>query len=432
MNNIPTTPQQVSRMRLSILTLIIALPGLLSAACGKSAEAPPTDTLSITVAPLTLDGVSEVTYGIRVLSLTETVWERTGLTSTQFGDGESALTYVGPCDASNNPHTIELTIEEIQANGAALVDPDDFNNPAPAGQPLRQVDVTCLENADVLVAFNVTVLRNARQGFFDIAVNFDNIFCSAKLDCRDELLFKPGTGDREATAIVALACTTGENTPTFMHASDLTLSCNDGGTTTLTYPLATGSGPGQHGPVQDVGGGAGVYEWATYQGLEGLTSNGEPLEKCYWNRAVGLDLDALQAQGMTSCTLSGIATASQSADIAAAFGGPGTSYPIIRWSVDVLSDGALCDNNPLNGPDSGVVTEYVTTETDPTTLPPLTQALECGAVGGRTVACGADATVREVGNSLTVTTSGGSLNTELPTGMVLADDCCVDGCCFEL
>ena len=37
-------------------------------------------------------------------------------------------------------------------------------------------------------------------------------------------------------------------------------------------------------------------EWAAYLGDEQLMSNGEPLEKCYWNRAIGLDRAALRGR----------------------------------------------------------------------------------------------------------------------------------------
>ncbi|MFT7579752.1 MAG: hypothetical protein ACI9MR_001418 [Myxococcota bacterium] len=423
-----TRRQDVPMNTKSLLTLI-AIAGVVSG-CSQAEEGALAEGLRITVAPLTLDNVEEVSYGIKVRSATETVWERTGLTSTQYGDGQSAVTYIGPCDASNNPHTIELTIEEIRADGQALVDPGDFINPAPAGQPLRQVDVTCVENGDVLVAFDITVIRNAQQGFFDVAVNFDDIFCSAKVDCRDAFLHDPTTDDRGASAIVGFACTAGENSPTYLHTSDLTLSCT-GAAGTVTYPLANGGGLGQHGPVTAAGVGVpGVFDWATYQGNESLTSNGEPLQKCFWNRAVGLDLTSFQAGGVTSCTLSGIATASETPEISDVLGGTSSSYPIIRFSVDVLSEGTtLCENQPLNGDGSGVTTEYVTSDTDPTTLQPFTGTLSCG---DKVVVCDPNNQVQQVGDSITVTSGGASITMPLPDGMDLDDSCCVDGCCGQL
>ncbi len=57
----------------------------------------------------------------------------------------------------------------------------DFENPcAEAGDCV--LSFPCVENEDVFVEFNITVMRDAEQGFFDIAVNFEDIFCSAKFD----------------------------------------------------------------------------------------------------------------------------------------------------------------------------------------------------------------------------------------------------------
>jgi len=425
-------------MRLIAIATAASLLG--AAACGSADHpaGPPADALRVDVAPLTLPGVEEVTYGITVRSADEVVWAETGLTSTRFGDGRSALSYVGPCDASANPHAVELTVENIRAGGVDLVDPDDFSNPAPPGSPLVREGITCVENADVLVAFDLTVLRSAGQGFVDVAVAFDDIFCSAKLDCRERFLHHPETGEREATVIVALACTTGEGTTTYMHASDLTLTCQvqmEAGA--ATYVLENDGTVGQHGPVRAYpsglfGNAPGIYQWATYQGREELTSNGEPLEKCFWNRAIGLDLAALSLLGVESCTLSGVATATQTADGLAALGQPGSSYPIVRWDVEVLGpDGSLCDNHPLNGTPVGVTTEYVTAESA-VDLSGAT-SLACGGALAPSVACGAGAAqvVQDADGLITVTTAAGAQQIALE-GVELSDTCCVDPCCAEL
>jgi len=274
-------------------------------------------------------------------------------------------------------------------------------------------------------------LRRANQGFFDVAVNFDDIFCSAKVDCPSRLLHNPNTDLREATAVVALACTSGEGSPTYLHASDLTLTCT--GETNLEYALANTTAVGQHGPVATDSGNAGVYQWATYQGREFVDAEGSSIEKCYWNRAVGLDLAALATLGADTCTISGIATATQSPDVTSAIGGPGTSYPIIRWSADVLTGGAtLCQNNPLDGAGSGVTTDYVTASTDPMTLPRFSRTYTCGAAApSPTIACGQSANVSQLGANVTIQSAGGSLTFAMPDGLELGTSCCVDGCCAE-
>ena len=74
----------------------------------------------------------------------------------------------------------------------------------------------CTPNADTPVDFDVTVMRQANQGFFDVAVSFDAIFCAAKLDCCD-VAGDPG-GDPDACD---------------RPAEDIELSLADGGDATV-------------------------------------------------------------------------------------------------------------------------------------------------------------------------------------------------------
>jgi hypothetical protein len=306
---------------------------------------------------------------------------------------------------------------------------------------VRLTGIACVENADVPVVFNLTVMRNARQGFFDIAVEFDDIFCSAKLDCRPAFLHD-GDGDRAATAIVAFACTAGENEDTFMYSADLVLSCDDDNDATppVVWTMsATNLSEGQHGAVLGVPGNVpGVFQWATYVGEEGLTSNGQPIDKCFWNRAVGLDVVAFQQAGYTRCTLSTVALASDTPLSGTSVPGENGAYPYLTYSVDVwTAAGGLCGENPLNGPGSGVVTAYATAATDRSVLPPLRGRLACG--DSSVVACpvpeiwaGQNIDVTAVGQDVTVTHGSRSTSFALPAGYALAGSCCADGCCSSL
>ncbi len=398
---------------------------------------PSTTNFEITTAALQLDEVEEVTYGIKVLSATDTVWEQTGITSTQYGDGKSAITYIGTCDASANPHTVELTIENVRAGGRDLEDPIDWINPAPDGRPIRKINITCVENADVLVAFDLTVMRSAQQGFFDIGVEFDDIFCSAKLDCDDDLLHN-AAGDRDATAIVTFACSAGENETTFVYTSDVLLTCDDDNATTppvvFTMPAA-GATAGQQGAiVGQPGGVTGVFQWANYQGQEELTSDDEPIEKCFWNRAVGIDRAALQTAGFKRCRMTAIGTASDLPLTGNDVPNDG-AYPVVSYDVEVWSvANGLCTNNPLNGDGSGVITSYVTPDTDLGELLPLTGMLACG--DGVSVECPAPyggatpLAVNEVAGVVTIAYgSHPAAKVTLPDGYTLGTSCCADVCC---
>ncbi len=468
-----------------------ALGGAL-AGCGK-AEAPSGPGFEIAVAPLTLTSVTNACYRVTVTNgpnrTGDIVWQRDNVCADDYGDGRGAITYIGTCDAdvaAQNSVTLEL-MELVEGSPTQTPIADaDYQNPCgqiadwstPGGRdtlltgedpygPCTQ-NKTCVENADVRVDFDLTVMRRAMQGFFDVAVEFDDIFCSAKLDCQDELLHD-ADGHRSATAVVAFACTAGENEETFLYTSDLVLSCDDDGDPMTPAPYnyvmgASGEVPGQHGPVQArVGTGPlgahqepnngskadGVFQWATYQGDEQLTSNGQDLEKCYWNRAVGLDTAAFEALGVTSCTLSAIGTATDTLDGIATLGSAGFTYPIVRWSVVVYTaanattgtPATLCGPNPLNGDGSGVTTEYVSASTDPQTLMPITGMMACGAdvllcAAGPIIGDGRDRVVAsQEGETITVETGGQTATIPLTgalAGYKLGATCHGDGCCVAM
>ena len=437
--------------------------------CGKS-DAPTGPSLALQIAPLTLEGIDYACYDIRVAgqagpvvslgdpTVSYIAGDSDTICSWQYGNGDGGdIAYVAPCDADDGDddspaqatNTVTVWIDGLYRDLDGDHDPDEdtdigqWQNPCPNGCDL---DFLCRENQDTPVVFDFTVMRDADQGFIDLAVEFDDIFCSAKLDCRDQLLHN-AAGDRGATAVVAFACTAGENEQTYMNISSLVLACdNGGGSLPPMAPIiipAAGATPGQHGSV-----GTGVYNWAAYQGDEQLMSDGEPLEKCYWNRAVGLDLAALAGR---NCTLSGVATASELPLTAAMLTGPGVTYPIVSWSVPVLSaNGTLCRPNPLNGEvspgvPSGVQTQYVDVNSNPqiiaALLPPASNTFACGApdpllcAGVGPIApnggARADVTVTSIDDdSFTVSTGGQSATVDLPGFSLPANGGCIlDSCC---
>ena len=78
-------------------------------------------------------------------------------------------------------------------------------------------------------------MRDANQGFFDIAVNFEDIFCSSKVDCTTpgegdeeiplQLLFHPETGERHDTIVIGRACTAGPGKETQIHTTPTYITC---------------------------------------------------------------------------------------------------------------------------------------------------------------------------------------------------------------
>jgi len=390
---------------------------------------------ALEVAPLSLEGVGGASYALTVRSAltgaTGAVWSRAGMTSARYGDGVGALSYVGPCDASAgaNPHRIELVLESLSTTEGDLIDPATYLNPAPAGAPIV-VEADCLANADVAVEINLTVMRTAQQGFFDVAVNFDDVFCSAKLDCQGEegpieLLYDPADGARKTTVVLGFACTTGPGQLTWLHFSDVSLSC-DGVAPMVLDPSGA---PGNNGSL---GVGPSFFQTGIYRGIEAF----EGLDKCYWNMALGVNL----GEHARNCHLNAQATASDASFLPSGASPPGTVSPYIAFDLQLTDDaGALsCTNHPLGGADGAVAATYT-----PWAGAPFTHEWSCSPsaiVYSARLGCGGafeggvNATCTPTADGLSVTVAGVRSPTyTLPAGYFVGDGaaCCVNPCCAE-
>lgn len=297
-----------------------------------------TGEVTVSVAPLTLAGVVDACYTLTVRNADgEIVWTQPGVCSSAYGDGQGDVTYVGTCDAERNLNTVELTLEGLfDADGAPL---PGVPNPCADGACVRSFE--CVENADAAVSFDLTVQRDLGAGFVDVSVAFDEMFCSAKVDCVQNLLADPRTGARLPTLVLGLACQAGGVTTT-LHRTPLVLTCGGGVTWTLD-PTATGPGAGP------------VLAQAAYIGTQS-----EPQGTAYWNIALGLAQHALAG----GCTLTTAATASDGplpAGLAPA------NHPVIALelplSVDPFGEW-LCETRPLGAPGSGLTVEYPAVPTE--------------------------------------------------------------------
>ncbi|MBL8788736.1 MAG: hypothetical protein JNJ59_27825 [Deltaproteobacteria bacterium] len=362
--------QGAVQMARSTSTLASRVPlGLLGtialAACGEAQA--PTATgpgFAIQVAPLSLVGIKDACYELTVFGGTDpttapVVWQKSGVCSSQFGDGQGSLAYVGTCDASAGTNTVRLVVEDLcdatpcgpTYPGPNSLDADAWRNPcaAPDGCTLQGA---CSENADTPITFNLTIARSANQGFFDIGVNFTDIFCSAKLDCQKDdgtplvLLHDPATGERGPTVVVAWACTAGPDADTHLYYDNLVISCFDAQNQPIgSWPYDPSLGPGNAGP----GAAPFVYQTGIYRTetqVNGITS---------WNVAFGIHPNELPGR----CVLTASATASDGAlDNQAT---PANAvYPFIAWDVELSAQaGALtCTQHAVDVPGSGVTTEY--------------------------------------------------------------------------
>lgn len=329
-------------------------------ACAKGDAGPtgPEGRIAVNVAALDYPGVTDARYRITVwngASPRQKVWENDTLTSSRYGDGAGSLAYVGACDASANDNTVELAILDLYSGPDQRIPAGDYVNPAPDDDPIS-IAVTCAENTDVAVRLNLTVMRRAEQGFFDIGVEFEDIFCSAKFDClKDgqpiELLHNPATGRRDMTVVLGFACTTGrdgaaEATPTWLHMSNVLVECEDEGGDPVTY-LVSPNGEGQVGPVGNI-----FYEVGVYHGQEDLPG----YDKCYWNMAFGVKLTS----ALKNCRLRADGTASTGSWAPTGTSLEDTVYPYVHWDIDLTgNDGQLaCSAHKLDDDSGHVATAY--------------------------------------------------------------------------
>ncbi len=418
---------------------------LLSAACGGGE--PTGSRFELRVAPLDLAGVFDVEYTLSVWNghtPRQLVWTQSQIRSTRYGNGLGDITYIGTCDADEPASMVELTLDHLftkNASGVLTEIPaDSWQNPS---KPVSlKLYPTCKENQDVLVTFNVVVLRDAEQGFFDIAVNFSDVFCSAKVGCNEELLFN-AEGKRDLTFIVGFACTSGVGDPTWLYLDDFALECTkltDGVTTTTALSFNPDQEPGQHGPI-----GSGIFQHAVYQGDEDF----DGLDKCYWNNAIGVKRTYLE--GFDTCSIVGRGTAGTGPwddNRSPAY----TTYPRIDFAAEVWNTANAsntpptpmleCFDHPLNGTPTGVTTGY----TDGAVALGQRFSHRHGC-GERRIACDVplgrradtEAAVTVSGlpgaGSVAITMANGTKvaagTFDLPAGVTLRElnGCCTDECC---
>ena len=409
---------------------------------GCSGEPPASTTnFAVAVAPLTLPGITDATYRLTTRNGDDEIVWQADITSTRYGDSRGAATYIGSCDASSNPNTVALELLALNVGD----DRDElpaasFENPAPIGSPIVQT-VTCVENVDVPVTFNLAIMRDAEQGFFDVAVNFDDIFCSAKLDCGvGNLLHDPASGERAPTVNIGFACTAGNDEPSWLYLSDVVVDCGD---VEDEMHLDLGNlEPGNQGPV-----GAGVFQWGLYRGVE-FTQAQVAFDKCFTNVAIGLSPAYVASK---SCVIRAQGTAA-----ATSWEGgqipDDLVYPIVEFAVPITSDGEslACSpmNHGLNGVESLVTTRYVRPGDGAVRFP---QAMNCESgeveTKGELVCNGAIATgsegvaVRAIDGGIRVSLNGLESSTyrlpsvidvqgvSTPISASLGTTCCVDPCC---
>ncbi len=378
----------------SVVSANVAL--LILAACQAGEPGHPGKSgVEIHVAPLVLPGVARACYDLAIATFDDVVWTRGDPLRTRAGrsqldrvtvasaDGETVcsdvfgnasggdVTYVGPCDASPAADTRPGADRPGVQNDVSIwidglydpsgVDLGQWRDPCPGGCTLS---FSCVENRDTLVELNLTIMREADQGFFDVVVDFDDIFCSAKLDNCDEdddpieLLYGAGA-TRDWTLNFGFACSAG----------------TDAVKTNLLYGLVTidcgSTGVFHLDPIAEAGNakvtvGDNTLHYGIYRGLELLDCGGGAgsCKKAYWNLAISMT--DLLSFGQ-SCTLSFSATANDANDGFAAGlpTAPGLAYPYLDVFATLTTAGthpapstATCQRHRLDALGSAVTTTY--------------------------------------------------------------------------
>lgn len=356
-----TTPRTGAPRAARALLLTFAAAALAQGGCaredGADRHGPELEGgVAISVGALGYAAVADAEYTLEVFNgdpdgAGALVVTAAALRSQRYGDGSGALSYVAPCDASTGEAVVRLHLDALFAADGAAIDPATYRDPT----PLTRL-VPCVADADTPVVFDITIMRRAEQGFFDIAVGFSDVFCSAKFDCRAddggpiELLHDPLTERRGTTLVLGFACTAGGSSETWLRMSDVYVACGAGASATTYWlsPLGTrGGAEGNQGAVSPI-----FYETALYQGREQLPG----VDKCYWNMAFGLS-----SAPPPDCRLVVDATASDASWEASAGGVPGGAvYPYIHYEIPLTNaQGALaCGRHPLDGADDRVGTRY--------------------------------------------------------------------------
>jgi|GEM_PF-1195045 len=340
-------------------------------------------TVSISVQPLSLETTTQVCYALEVWNgkkddfgfpNPERVWARDGVCSGTFGNGAGGgITYVGTCDASEPDNFVTLGIENVYGQGGVgLVEGQEWFNPCPLNNRC-ELYATCSENRDTPVVFNLTIMRSANQGFFDVAVRFDQVYCSGKIDCSYDLqgddrikLLHNANGDRDATAVVSLACTTGpwltDNTEIYLN--HLRVNCapgTPGGPSWTLAPAVTGA-EGNQWDAQVVPPGDAIWQYATYFGTEQLYCDGLPCGKKYVDIAVGFDPTAVGCRLEVEMTVARPGVFNN-------FTSPANAvFPVLVGRVQLTPEAGepsgvpLCRKGGLNAPWSGFYTTYTAME----------------------------------------------------------------------
>ncbi len=342
----------------TLTTCAVAIATLMAGCSDSERSAQPSSQgrLAVEVARLGVGGISDATYKVTVRegvgATGDAIWEAR-LSSSELGGFGGALSQVVPCEPDAGAHTVTLWLETLYGLDGEVIDATTYLDPSPVTRTAE-----CIAGEDAAVRFDMTIVRDAEHGFFDAAVSFDEVYCSARLDCVApdtgddlELLEDPTTDTRALTAVIGFACTGPPLAETFLYMDDPVVVCD--GLATEVNVDASALGQVELDLEPNLNRDGYLFGARVYRGEDAAT-------ELYWNISLGLDgARFAEAQG---CRLSGHATASSTTFVLSEQGWAlpeGQIYPVVEWQVDLTdAGGRVCANHDLHG-DDGVAAVYV-------------------------------------------------------------------------
>lgn len=258
----------------------------------------PAGTVGISIAPLVFPEITGATFEFTIVdSLDVVIYHNPSISSDEYGTPDGRVLFVAPCSAGNgtNPgmgppgteiNTVTVRLIEVRAEGGQVFTLTKGDAIFP---PALSRDVVCVENQEVRAEFLLTIARRAQQGFVDMVVQIQDVFCSYKLSCEQELMADPEPPYAPGpTLVTGITCTDGEPTLSGAHFVGFEgVLCCDGAMpgnpscTTLSIDPMTG------GAIWSEPG-LGVLDVQSYRGVEQI------LGKVFHNTSWRLDPDAVE------------------------------------------------------------------------------------------------------------------------------------------
>lgn len=226
------------KTRMLLTLAAVAASATFASSCTDSPIDRPSGEVQIAIAPLEFPDIVGATFELTIFdSLNTAIYYNPAVSSDEYGTPDGRTLFVAPCSAGHSPtpgvgapgteiNTVRIRLLEVRIEGGQRLTPSKGDAIFP---PAVSRDVLCTENADVRADFLLTIARRAQQGFVDVVVQIQDIFCSTKVSCEQRLMADPESPYTPGpTLVTGFACTDGEESAPGTHYVGFTgeLCCN--------------------------------------------------------------------------------------------------------------------------------------------------------------------------------------------------------------